>query len=76
MIAVDPRGLSATQWCNFMAPVLAPFGPLPAVREDAEWRGWADAVCAMSGISKRTPPLPEFFDQWSDWATRFIDVVR
>lgn len=76
MLVVDPKDFTAREWTDYMGSELEGFGQLPIIRSDDEWRGWASAVMLLPQIAAVNPPDPFAFDDWREWATRFIELVN
>lgn len=72
---LDPRYSDAVDWCNDMVSEVEQFGTAPLIREESEWRQWARTVVSFPGIAKSTPPNPDFFADWKQWAIRFNQCV-
>jgi hypothetical protein len=75
---IDPRGLTAVQWTDFMILQLDPFADLPAIDSEDEWRAWALLANQSPSIARTSPPNPYAFDDWREWAMRFnqsVDLV-
>lgn len=72
---IDPRGMTAFDWCNQMVQNLASLMNAPKLLRDEDWKDWARAVIANPAISGFQPPNPMQFENWQDWAERFIQVV-
>jgi hypothetical protein len=70
---IDPRGLTATEWCDYMADELTVL-PMKIAR-DEDWRDWARHVIQDPSIARHNPPNPEFFEDWQEWAFRFNESV-
>lgn len=76
MHVIDPRGMGVVEWANAMALELQPFGPVPRLEDPKLWRDWARSVMHNPQIASRVPPEPRFFDDWQDWAIRFIQTLQ
>jgi hypothetical protein len=72
---IDPRGLTAVQWTDFMILQLDPFAELPSIDSEDEWRIWALVANQSPAIAKTNPPDPWGFNDWREWAMRFNQVV-
>ena len=72
---IDPRGLSATQWCEITALGLSSVGTIPPLENEFHWGDWAYSVIQIPGIAHYAPPDPRQFSDWEDWAFRFIQAV-
>lgn len=73
---IDPRGLTVIEWTDYMAPLLAPFGPIGRLDVPERWREWALSLVGLSGLSKYDVPNPLGFDDWREWAFRFNQAVE
>jgi hypothetical protein len=58
-----------------MVQNLAPIMNAPKLLDPKEWREWAMSVTSNPSIRKFQPPDPNFFEDWQDWAERFVQVV-
>lgn len=72
---IDPRGLSVHEWCDLTAGALSSYGSVPVLQHDQDWRLWGEIVVSIPAIAQLAPPDPRFFDNWGDWAARFIETV-
>lgn len=68
----DPRDLELVEWTDYVNLDVGSYGIAPILRDESEWREWAATVCSFQEIAARSPPSPYAFDDWKDWATRFI----
>lgn len=75
MLNLDPRYMSAKHWFDQRTMDLASFGPIPILKVPEEWKDWARTVCQLPQIAILSPPQPEHFTQWQDWAQRFNQVL-
>lgn len=68
---IDPRGLDALEWLDYTTDTFSEVIPVMKLRSDDEWRTW--------GYHARRffpqVPDPDEFDNWSDWADRFNQVM-
>lgn len=76
MLIVDPYGLTARDWTDYMGSELEGVGQLPILRADEEWRDWATAALMLPQVAAVNPPDPYIYDDWRDWATRFIQLIN
>lgn len=72
---IDPRGMGVVEWIERMNPELDSFGDIPIIYEESEWKDWAYVVCSNPQIARCQPPDARFFDDWQDWACRFIQTI-
>lgn len=72
---IDPRFLSATQWCDATALALTSLTNVPRLRHEEAWQEWALAVLVIPAIAAFSPPDPRFFGDWRAWAERFVQCV-
>jgi hypothetical protein len=73
---IDPRPLSLTDWCDVMTFVLQKALTPPILLDPDHWKEWARVVIQSPGIAKFHPPRPDNYEDWKEWAIRFIQVVR
>lgn len=72
---IDPRGLSVTEWTDFMTDELTGFSTPPRLDRPEDWRGWALVVCQSPRIAVFNPPNPIEYTDWREWADRFNSAV-
>lgn len=72
---IDPRGLTLQDWCDSVALGLANFAPPPRLMDAALWREWANTVIQIPAVALFSPPDPQQFTHWYDWAERFVQAV-
>lgn len=70
---IDPRGLDVVEWTDRMAAIL----PFPVVRlfDPDEWRAWAYNLIKYPIVSQLSPPDPNLFEDWMEWAERFNEIT-
>lgn len=73
---IMPVGMSASDWCNQMTLDLCPYGVLPLVMSDEQWRPWASQVITLPGLASLAPPSHEDFEDWERWAYAFISSIN
>ena len=76
MIGVDPRGIDRfIDWADYMYPDLEQFGTVVQMMPGANWQDWAAGLSAVNKIAESSAPNPYQFDDWKDWAMRFIQLL-
>lgn len=68
---IDPRFTSAPHWTAQTSFVLAPYGTIPVLRDEAEWRSWARYVVGLPAVAAVGAVHPEGYDTWQKWAVAF-----
>jgi hypothetical protein len=63
--------MNARDWTGQMTLLLAQYGNIPTLTNDAAWRDWANAVITLPALSALGAARPEGFGQWDAWATEF-----
>jgi len=72
---IDPTGLSAVEWCNRVSGELSSLvSPFP-LRRERDWKIWARNVVRVPAVSAVSPPNPDAFEDWRDWAFRFNQAI-
>lgn len=69
-----PVNIDVVSWADAMTVTLSRYGSVGVLRDAAGWRSWARNVSQLPTISSQNPPNPDFFEDWQDWAARFIQV--
>jgi hypothetical protein len=72
---IDPRNMDPATWCNLMVQNMAPLVNAPRVFTADGWRDWANSVVSSPEVQAFQPPNPNFFDNWQEWAERFVQAV-
>jgi hypothetical protein len=72
---IDPRGLTVTQWTDFMTLNLIGYSQPPRLDDPEEWQMWALLVVQSPRIASFNPPNPLEFRDWLQWAERFNQTV-
>jgi len=70
-----PVIIELRDWADQLSLDLAEYAPIPRLDDESKWQEWGVAFCALSGISQKNPPNPLAFDDWRDWASRFVQAV-
>lgn len=73
---IDPRGMTAVDWCSQMTLGLDKYGAIPAIRDGSEWRRWANIVVQLPAAQLVQAPFPESFETWEQWAIRFCQKAE
>ena len=63
---------SPVEWTDEVSLDVGTYGLVPRLDKPEEWKEWAATVNGFPQISATSPPNPYQFDDWKDWATRFI----
>lgn len=66
-MTIDTRGLSVEHWSRLTAASLTPYGLIPLLATDKDWKTWAHAVCALPDVSALGVPDPRSFSDWKEW---------
>lgn len=74
MVIPNPHGLELSDWADQVSFYLDAYGAMPKLLDD-DWRGWASAVLSNHSLPCSNPPNPYIFDDWKDWARRFIESL-
>jgi hypothetical protein len=72
---IDPRGLNVMQWCHAIALDLSGLTTIPILQRPEDWERWATSVASSPELSVYHPPDPRYFNNWEDWAVRFVQAV-
>lgn len=72
---IDPRFLTVTQWTDAVNLTLATLAPVPVLKGVEGWKEWAYVIVSAPAIAKFSPPLPDRFSDWREWAERFVEAV-
>jgi len=77
MIGVDPRGIDLfIDWADYMYPDLEQFGTVVKMMPGGNWQDWGAGLLAVNKIAESSAPNPYQFDDWKDWAMRFIQTLN
>jgi hypothetical protein len=68
--------MDVIEWTDKMALELERFGAVSRLDEPERWKEWANRVIAMPKIAVTVPPVPDFFNDWREWAERFVQTAR
>jgi hypothetical protein len=72
---IDPRGMTVTEWTDFMTQNLTGYSQPPRLDDPKEWQFWALLVAQSPRIAAFNPPNPLEFNDWRAWAERFNQTV-
>lgn len=77
MIQLDPRYMDAKHWFDQRTQdlTLAGYSGIPILKDADHWIDWARTVIQLPKIAALSPPLPDHFQNWQDWAQRFNQVL-
>jgi len=73
---LDPRGMDMRIWADTTALQLDQYGPVYRLDDEANWRDWASYVIALPTVNACDPPLPDDFDDFREWAQRFVGAFE
>lgn len=72
---INPRNLAVKEWCDYNVPLLARYGQVPFLQDEAGWQQWGVSICKNPTIAGFNPPNPMFFNNFYDWAEQFNSAV-
>ena len=76
MIGIDPRGMTVIEWSDRMVPELIKNGgDVGRLDDPTQWREWARSVILINNEWQGETPNTYQFDDWQDWAQRFLQVT-
>lgn len=76
MSYVDPRyTASFEEWADFMYPSLERYGVVVQFTDGDDWKSWAAGLLSLNPLARLGVPQPYAFDDWRDWAMRFIGTL-
>jgi len=78
MIGIIPRGMTVTEWTDKMTPILINSGSggnIGRLDDPSKWRDWAIGVILINTRWQATAPNPSQFQNWEDWAERFLQIA-
>lgn len=67
-----PAFMGLRDWADAMAIDLQSYGIVPRLDDD-DWKDFGRRLLILTGLS--TVPDPEGFEDWSEWASRFVSAV-
>ncbi len=77
MIGIDPRFLEVIEWTDYMNPILSQQGSdIGRLESPDQWKEWARSVILSNNQYQAIAPNPYQFDDWRDWAERFLQVIN
>ena len=77
MIGVDPRGIdNFIDWADYMYPDLEQLGTVVKMMPGGNWQDWGAGLLAVNKIAECSAPNPYQFDDWKEWAMRFIQTLN
>jgi len=72
---IDVRGTGAVDWMDNTSLLLPANTPIIKVRDESQWKEWARAIIGINEISAFSPPDPDDYDLWHEWAEEFNYAV-
>ena len=76
MSYVDPRYIdSFEEWSDFMYPFLERYGVIEQFTYGSDWKSWAAGLLSLNPLARLGAPQPYAFDDWKEWAMRFIGIL-
>ena len=77
MIGIDPRFMTIVEWADRMVPIVnQKGGDVGRLDHPGQWKDWATSVILNNQKWQATVPNPNQFDDWRDWAERFLQVMN
>ena len=68
---IDPRGLTISEWADYVVPEVEAFGNVGRLDDPSDWRAWANRIASLSEMQERNVPSPFEFTDWQNWAFAF-----
>lgn len=75
MIVVDPRRLTAQEWCDYTADNLSAIMPPMKVADDDDWQRFGAYVISNFKGQAVQVPDPYGFSSFEEWAVRFNQAI-
>lgn len=72
---IDPGTMKLQDWADQMSLFLERYGIAGRLLNEARWQEWATQVVALPRIAKYSPPQPQYYKDWRQWAYRFNQTV-
>lgn len=70
-IRIDPRYSTAQQWTAQSSITLAPYGTIPILLHEDDWKSWARYVVGLPAVAAVGAVHPDAYDTWQRWARDF-----
>jgi hypothetical protein len=66
------------KWSDWNGNMVHYFGeePIPYLPNEEDWRKVADAICGLPTFTNYSPPDPDLFEKWEDWALQFRMAIN
>jgi hypothetical protein len=64
---ISPDGLSFVEWSDRSSIPFVRYGVVSKAEPGADWRVWANSLCALNDIRALQPPDPAAYDSWQEW---------
>jgi len=45
---IDPRGLTISEWADYVVPEVEAFGNVGRLDDPSDWRAWANRIASLS----------------------------
>ena len=69
--------MDVIEWTDKMVPILLPYGGVIGKLDDPnEWQDWARSVILINNAWQGVAPNPYQFDDWKEWAERFLETTN
>ena len=68
-----PVRLTLTDWASAITIDLSSQGLVPRMDDESKWQEWAANLFVNLNV---TGPNPYKFDNWLDWAERFVETYE
>ena len=76
MMGIIPvPNMGVIEWTDKMTPELYQYGSIIRLDNPDNWKDWARSVILAIQIFQGTAPNPDEFQDWRNWAERFLQVI-
>lgn len=74
---LDPNTIPMVEYMDSVALLLDPSveGVFPVFSDGMHWKDWATSLILLPAIASFTPPDPNTYSEWLDWANDFNRTV-
>ena len=69
-----PTGMTAIDWADCVVLELDAYAALGRLDNEAEWQDWAVQFRNITALGKGIPD-PYGFENWNEWADRFVGAL-